>query len=428
MASSPAPRPHGKPLAVSDFGKECEALINSKRTWEAKTAQDVRVVVETFAAILAEHGVSDVSEIEQFHVGRLRQHFDEIPARYGQSARMRRLSPKQLRETAANQMATATERNQPPPQIGLGVNTIRKHLGNLGEFLRFLRARGYALRELTLDGLRPAKLKSSDIRTLTTKPGPDRLSPMFRIPVFTGCLDADNQASPGEQVYHSANYFVPMLLTYLGARRNEITGLAAKDVSETENGWAIEIRINQFHRVKNVHSIRMLPVPDEVLRLGFVPYVRAIRDLGYQALFPELHHPDIQNDHGDRFYDDFKPLVEASDDVETWDRFLHALRHGQADTLKQSGVSPELINDISGRLNKDETSVRYTNVAGLPLIRVLLQKYPNITTHIGPRPLQLLPWVANRQPAPWTARTRAKRLEHARAIRSENARKRRSPE
>src|SRR5690606_16924927 len=182
------------------------------------------------------------------------------------------------------------------------------------------------------------------------------------------------------------NYFVPMLLTYLGARRNEITGLAVRDVSETLNGWAIYIRINQFRRIKNTQSMRTIPVPNEVLRLGFVPYVRAIRELGYQALFPELHHPEIPNDHGDRFYDDFRPLVQASDEVDIWGRFLHALRHGQADALKQSGVSPELINDISGRLNKDETSARYTNVAGLPLIRSLLERYPNITEHLEPRP------------------------------------------
>jgi len=413
--------PEGQPLPISEFSQKCEALIRSKRTWEAKTAQDVRVVVDTFAAILVEYGVSDISEIEQFHVGKLREHFDGIPARYGQSARMRQLSPKQLREAGAQMVETAKARRQPLPQIGLGTNTIRKHLGNLAEFFRYLRGHGYALRELSMDGLRPPKLKSSDIRTLTEKPDPERLRPMFKIPVFTGCLNAENPSVKGKQVYHCANYFVPMLLTYLGTRRNEITGLAARDIVETQNGWAIDIRINQFRRIKNAQSFRTLPVPDEVLRLGFIPYVQAIRDLGYQALFPELHHPEKSNDHGDRFYDDFKPLVEASDDVETWDRFLHALRHGHADALKQAGVSPELINDISGRLNKDETSVRYTNVAGLPLIRALLAKYPNITEHLEPAELRLLPWVAKRQPAPWTRMTREKRLEYGRKVRSQSA-------
>lgn len=316
VATIATPAPHGRPLAISEFAERCEGLIKSKETWDKKTAQDVRVVVETFEGILREHGVRDTSEIEQFHLGQLRDHFDEIPPRYGQSSRLRQLSPLELRQTAAGMVAVAEERNEAPIKLGLGTNTIRKHLGNLAEFLRYLRGRGYAVRQLSLEGLRPPKLKPSDIRTLTDKPGPERLRPMFQLPVFTGCLDAESQHVPGDEIYHSANYYVPMLLTYLGARRNEITGLAVNDVKETANGWAIDIRVNQFRRVKNAQSLRMLPVPDEVLRLGFVPYVRAIRDLGYQALFPELFHPQKAVDHGDRFYDDFKPLAEASHDLE----------------------------------------------------------------------------------------------------------------
>lgn len=276
-----------------------------------------------------------------------------------------------------------------------------------------------------MDGIRPSKTRSGDLRTLTDKPDADRLRPLFRLPMFTGCVNADEQGAPGDQVFHSANYFVPMLLAYLGPRRNEITGLAVKDVVETPNGWAINIQQNHLRRVKNIQSIRMLPVPDEVLRLNFVPYVRAVRDLGYQALFPELFHPTRKNDPGDRFYKDFVPLVhaskEASEDLELWDRVLHALRHGQANVLRQRGVSIENIDDISGRLSSGETSTRYTNVAGLPLIRDILSRYPNVTDHLEPQPLQLLPWVARRQPPPWAGVSKAERLAQARAVRSGQA-------
>lgn len=152
-------------------------------------------------------------------------------------------------------------------KLGLGTNTIRKHLGNVAEFLRYLRGRGYAVRQLSLEGFRPPKLKPSDIRTLTDKPCPERLRPMFQLPVFTGCLVADNQHVAGDQIFHSANYDVPMLLTYLGARRTEFTGLAVKEVVETANGCAIHIRINQFRRVKNTQSLRM-PPPPSLLKLG----------------------------------------------------------------------------------------------------------------------------------------------------------------
>ena len=414
--------PKGIPLPVCEFMGRCEKLIKSKRNWEDKTAQDVRVVTSMFVGILEEYGVEQSTQITQFHIGQLRDHFDEIPARYGQSARLRKLSTKDLREAAAKQVGMAKARGEEPPQIGLGAATIRKHLANIAEFLRYLRGRGFAVAEFTMDGLRPAKIKPGDIRTLTDKPGADRLRPLFRLSMFTGCLNADEQEVPGDQVFHSANYFVPMLLAYLGPRRNEITGLAAKDIVETPNGWALDIRPNHLRRIKNAQSARMLPVPDEVLRLNFVPYVKAIRDLGYQALFPELFHPTRKNDPGDRFYKDFVPLVHASreahEDLELWERVLHALRHGQANVLRQSGVSIENIDDISGRLSSGETSTRYTNVAGLPLIRDILSKYPSVTDHLEPQPLQLLPWVAKRQPPPWANVSKEERLAQARVVRS----------
>lgn len=166
-ASLSVPPPKGIPLPVAEFMTRCDKLIDGKGNWERKTAQDVRVVVETFAGILGEHGVKTSAEITQFHMGRLREHFDEIPTGYGQSSRLRGLSTRELRETAARQVEVAKTRNQKPPRIGLSANTIRKHLTNLGEFLRHLRGHGFAVTDISMDGLRPAKLKSGDLRALT---------------------------------------------------------------------------------------------------------------------------------------------------------------------------------------------------------------------------------------------------------------------
>lgn len=412
----------GVVLPVDQFMDQCENLIRSKRNWEDKTAQDVRVVVSTFVGILGEHGITNSTQMTQFHLGQLRRHFDEIPARYGQSARLRKLTTRELRAVAARQLESAKERGS-PPAIGLGANTIRKHLSHLSEFLKYLRGHGYAVPDLSMEGIRPAKPKSGDIRTLTEKPDADRVRPLFRVPIFTGCRDAEAQDVPGDQVFHCANYFLPMLLTYLGPRRLEMAGLAVKDIVETPNGWAIHIRPNQFRRIKNTQSVRMLPVPDEVLRLNFLPYLNAVRDLGYQALFPELFHPTLSNDPGDRFYKDFVPVVCEAEEIgsDLWDRVLHAMRHGQADVLKQAGVSIPIIDDISGRLSKGETSTRYTNVAGLPLIRSILAKYPSVTDHLAAQPVKLLPWVASRQPPPWANLTKAERLAQARAARAKDA-------
>lgn len=408
LPKDPAPRADTAKtptLALSDFESETEALIKNHRDdWDDDTCHDVRVLVRILKGILEEHGVSHSGQITQQHIAALRQHFNDIPPRYGQSSRLRSLSTAALR-AAAHEMVTRAERTgAKPPVLGLSAATIRRHFGNLDHFLKHLRASGYAVAPWTFDGLRPKKPKAGGVRRLQEKPGPDRLRPIFDLPVFTGCLGATERDRPGDKVFHSACYYVPMFLVYLGARRLEVAGLHVDDVEITDNGPAINIQPNEIRRIKNPQSERLVPIPDELVRLGFLDYVAAIRGLGETRLFPELFAPGrADHDPGDRFYKDFTPLLQASSAFEgaLWKRALHALRHGFADTLKQAGVQIQLIDDISGRLGTGETQLRYTNIAGLPLIRKQLEAFPIITGHLEPRPIELLPWVKAKRPAPW---------------------------
>lgn len=392
-------------LALADFEAETEKLIaNHREEWEDDTAGDVRVLVRTLKGVLEEHGVQHSGQITQRHIAALRQHFNEIPARYGQSSRLRALNTSELRAAAREMVVRAERMGTKPPAIGLGVATIRRHLGNLDHFLKHLRASGYAITAWTFEGLRPRKPKAGSIRRKQEKPGPDRVRAIFDLPVFTGCRSAKEQDSPGEAVFHSANYFLPMLFVYLGPRRKELAGLRVDDIQLTASGPALNIQANELRRIKNEQSERVLPIPDELVRLGFLDYVDAIRGLGEHHLFPELFAPGREHhDPGDRFYKDFVPLLKASPAMEDqlWKRALHALRHGFADTLKQSGISTSIIDDVSGRLGHGETELRYTNIAGLPLLRASLKAFPVLTDHLERRPITLLPWVQKKQPPPW---------------------------
>ena len=372
-------------LALSDFESETEALIKNHRDdWDDDTCHDVRVLVRILKGVLEEHGVSHSGQITQQHIAALRQHFNDIPPRYGQSSRLRSLSTASLRSAAQEMVMRAERTGAKPPVLGLSAATIRRHFGNLDHFLKHLRASGYAVAPWTFEGLRPKKPKAGGVRRQQEKPGPDRLRPIFDLPVFTGCLSAAERDRPGDRVFHSACYYVPMFLVYLGARRLEVAGLHVDDVEMTDNGAAINIQPNEIRRIKNPQSERLVPIPDEIVRLGFLDYVAAIRGLGETRLFPELFAPGrADHDPGDRFYKDFTPLLQASSAFEgaLWKRALHALRHGFADTLKQAGVQIQLIDDISGRLGTGETQLRYTNIAGLPLIRKTARSLPD---HNGP--------------------------------------------
>lgn len=396
-------------MPVSDLIECCRSYLNGReKEIEPRTRRDIDVVVATFVDVLSEHGVPTLGEMQQFHLGALRRHFDEILPSYGQSSQLACLGARDLRLASAQRVADAISAGAPPPVLGLSPQTIRKHLGNLDGFLKHVKAQGYRVAAYELTGLRPKKAKKTSVRNLTQKPGPNRVSTIFRMPIFIGCHSSLEQDRPGDLIYHSANYYVPLLLTYLGPRRFEIAGLTVEDIVATENGHGIDIDTNCLRRIKNVSSIRMLPVPDELERLGFIDYVNAIKGLKYQALFPELYDPRdplSEQDPGDRFYKDFAPLAQKhfkSQDEVLWTRLLHAIRHGHADTLKQAGVDSLVIDDIAGRFGEGETATRYTNPAGLTLLREKLRLYPNVTSHLSRQPVKLLPWVAEKRPPPWT--------------------------
>jgi integrase len=400
-------------LPISDFMSECENLIrNNTENWAADSAEDVRVLVRIFVGILQEHGVASSRDIRQEHLAALRQHFNDIPTNYGRSSRQRALSTRALRDLAAALNEKAAQEDSAPPKIGLSSATIRRHFGNLQHFLTHLEGAGYPLRPLILTGLKPKKKKTANARTLTEKPAPERLRPLFDLPIFTGCKGElpDEMSVSGDNVFHSSFYFVPMLYTYLGPRRAEITGLGADEIVETQSGWAIDLRYNGYRSLKNPQSVRMLPVPDELTRLNFIDYVHAIKGLGYKALFPELHSPFYKIDTGDRFYKSFMPLLKADKNFSAnlWERTIHALRHGFSDTLKQNGVSMSIIEDITGHLGRTEGETRYTNPAGLALIRENIAKYPVVTDHLEPKSIRLLSWVQKREPAPWAISKRSK--------------------
>ncbi|RVP97133.1 integrase [Sinorhizobium meliloti] len=390
-------------ILVADFEAECQNLIdNMKDAWDASTARDARALVRMFKLVLEAEGVEHTGQITQYHIGELRKFFNIVPTRWGQSARMRAMSAPELR-AEGEKLREQAEAEGKEAAVGLSAATIRKHFGNLNHFLKHVRGHGFEITEWTFEGLRPKKPKLGSIRKQQHKPKPAEIVPIFSCPIYTGSLD-DRRArgKRGPHVYHDGAYFLPIMFTYLGARRSEFASLALDDIEEDDDGLVLVLRPNEFRRVKTEQSQRVLPVPDELIRLGFMDYCVALKELGYKALFPDLFSHRTKNDPGDRFYDVFLPIMKKSLGENMWDRAFHALRHGMADTLKQAGVSPEVIDDISGRLSEgSETNTRYTNPASLPLMRDALSKYPIITAGVEAKPIKLLPWVEQRLPPPW---------------------------
>lgn len=89
-------------------------------------------------------------------------------------------------------------------------------------------------------------------------------------------------------------YWLPLIGLYTGARINEVCQLNPQcDIRQEQGVWLFDIneksegdeRIKKS--VKNASSRRKVPIHSELIRLGLLKYVQALKDGGSKLLFPE---------------------------------------------------------------------------------------------------------------------------------------------
>ncbi|MDY8108701.1 DUF6538 domain-containing protein [Fulvimarina sp. 2208YS6-2-32] len=357
------------------------------REWDEKTVRQARMIFDLFARFLAEErDVASLAGLAQADLDAFDGFLRTLYKSYGKSPADKTRSIAELRSVAG--MKPADER-------GLSGQTRNRHLTFIGQLLRRAKASGLKLdRDLDLSEFRAKKSK----RGRDDRPVPklEQIEGFFRSPIFTGCRDWDDIHREGPLTFHRAAYFGPLLGNYQGMRREEYCGLAVADiVSDVGDNPFLIIEKNEFRRIKNDQSKRSLALHPELIRLGFLEYVKTIRALGYDRLFPDLHSPSTSSPLGDRLYDEILPALKASGFTP------HQSRHFFNNSLKHSRVAEELRADLMGHGGKSETTERYCDPASIAMQLEDIAKLPIVTAHLERMPIRLVSWVDAKQSAPW---------------------------
>jgi integrase len=204
---------------------------------------------------------------------------------------------------------------------------------------------------------------------------------------------------------------VPILIYYTGCRREELCGAFVADVILDHGSLPyIHIAKNEQRRIKNPQSQRNIPLHPELIRLGFVDYVKVIKRLGYTLLFPDLFSPTSSSPLGDRFYKELKPILTAAGVTEAG-LGSHAVRHLTGAQLKKRLVTEEDRADLLGHGGGSETSERYCEPHELETLLKFLKQLPIVTAKLEPAPINLLPWVVEKKVAPFSQPSRSKRIK-----------------
>jgi integrase len=282
--------------------------------------------------------------------------------------------------------------------IGLQVATTNKHFRKIRQTYDYMKKSLNWLPELEFDKYIAPDIKDERAAraAYTVEQGED----LFRLPPWTGCVSFDDRLDAGSQIYHDSLYFVLLLVWYTGMRREEVCKLLVSDVQEFDGIWHISIAHTEAGRVKNLSSVRLIAISDELIRLGFTEYVQAIAAAGHQAVFPELVSEREKAKKGDTFYKLWwiyiRPLVPSLKRGQA----MHSARHMVDTELKDLEVFSEFRDDALGHKGKGEGPSRYSKATRLRRLQALVNQIPVVTGHLSPgAKTQLLP-AEHRKPRP----------------------------
>ncbi|MDH4442659.1 MAG: site-specific integrase [Rhizobium sp.] len=229
----------------------------------------------------------------------------------------------------------------------------------------------------------------------------DELTTLFALPVCRGCASLKERLTAGEQIFHDATYWVPLLSIYNGGRREENCGLLLDEIEGEGDHPCFRFENNRLRLLKTPQSKRRVPIHPELIRLGFLKYVEALRAADHQLLFPELPTPGGATPMGDVFDDSWQKMRAAAlPNAKDEGKVLHSLRHWCNNEMKQRGIRSETRKDILGHTNGDMNEGRYTDPAQLQVMADAMSVLPLPTVELLPQPINLIPQVIEHKPRP----------------------------
>jgi len=352
--------------------------------WSKKTAHQHKAVAGLFVRFV---GHDQPRRMRQANLSEFRSLLFKLPKNHGKSPKDHVLPVNSLVERAETLA---------PEEVGLSVATINRYMTQLGNIVSICKHAGYPFGSFEgVAGLRTRK-KNGSVREERAAFQTAELRTLFDLPVWTGAESFADRLQPGGEVHHDATYWVPLLSMYNAARREENCGLMLSEIevdSETDLP-CFSYTNTVIRKLKNPQSKRRIPVHPELIRLGFLDYVKELRTAGHTLLFPELRAASASTPMGDVFDESWQRMRAAAlPDAKEQGKVLHSLRHWCNNEMKQAKISAEIRRDILGHSTGDVNEGRYADAARLLLMNEALSVLPLPTAHLTARPIRLIDQV-----------------------------------
>lgn len=170
-------------------------------------------------------------------------------------------------------------------QTGLAKSTVRDKLSYITGFFNFAQSSQYYAK-----GDNPA-MGHVTITKRDKKTSAKRGWQSFSHEQLTTIFTTENF----QMLTRDSTRWIAILLAYTGARPNEIAQLDIEDFKQVGNTHCIEItELGDGKRVKTSATERIFPIHNELIQLGLLDKISAMKMKGETRLFPELNR-ETQN-------------------------------------------------------------------------------------------------------------------------------------
>lgn len=278
--------------------------------------------------------------------------------------------------TAPKAIAKAEAEGLPTASIA----TVKKQLRALSAVLNFAVQRLGILDEEPISASGMLRSLSKAARRAETKESDDKHYSRSELQtIFSSQLFKDSWRPP-QADFGEALYWLPLLMVYSGARREELAQLLATDVRRDEalGIWYLSITPGDGKSVKTSSSRRKLPLHQDLIALGLIEYRDSVPANG--RLFPKLN-PHPANGYGHAVGKAWAKYLREHVGLDSQASPSHGFRHTFKTLAREVGIPTDVSDWLTGHASQNVGAKYGSN----PLSRMAceLEKYPSIAREAG---------------------------------------------
>ena len=338
--------------ALMDFFKE--------RTLAEKSRKDYENTVRWLKEITGEKKIAEITEADLLE---FKKQMLDMPAnatqKFGTNSMKEAIARSKAGRIEFTLMTTATINN--------------KYLSNIRAFFEWAVSNGRTRHKTSPAAELSVQVRETDKGDRLPFSIPD-LQKLFDAPLFAGCQSDKRVHTPGKIMVRDHRFWAPLLALFAGLRLNEIGQLTVDDVrlhngllhlhvtttldkedregtrerdACAERSGPTRGRRGKRKQIKTKNARRLIPIHEELVKMGFLDLVQGCIDRGHKRLFPEWQKSK-DGYYSSRYSRFFNQQLLPPLKLKTPELVFHSLRHNFKDALRNAAIAPETQNRAIG--------------------------------------------------------------------------------